>query len=192
MGLGGRRKGGGREGGGSHASSLRTLLSIWGLRIAEVADPATRIIVVRPPFLYVIIEPLLHLPRSPSPANAPSRRTPPGAGRRRERAPGPRTWRCSAGPAARPGSWEPAGAWPGTGSRAGRRTGARPSRPGCRRRRRRRRGGWGARSGRPRGPSGSSRGGSARRESVRGGGGAMHRERARLHMCASLCGRAHA
>jgi hypothetical protein len=34
---------GGEGGGGSHASSLRTLFAFWGLRIAEVADPATRI-----------------------------------------------------------------------------------------------------------------------------------------------------
>jgi hypothetical protein len=32
-------------GGGSHASSLRTLFLFGGLRVAEVADPATRIIV---------------------------------------------------------------------------------------------------------------------------------------------------
>ena len=43
--------------GGSHASSLRTLLGVWGLRIAEVADPATRTIVKYKIFLYVIIEP---------------------------------------------------------------------------------------------------------------------------------------
>jgi hypothetical protein len=61
VGGGGRwgRVGGEGRGGGSRASSLRTLLGVLGLRIAEVADPATRIIVLLHFVLYVIIEPLL-------------------------------------------------------------------------------------------------------------------------------------
>jgi hypothetical protein len=91
---GGREGGGwGRGGGGSHASSLRTLLMLWGLRIAEVADPATRIIVKLLQVLYVIIEP--H--PLPAAARAPERT----AGRPRRS----RTWRSS-----------PAAASAGTGS----------------------------------------------------------------------------